>query len=179
MLRIVHSGQGFCTAEFFIGTKSYLEVSPVKQVGAELLWLERNWGAQGPSPNCCPQQLLWGQLWRAQVLSKHMVWSGSCNRSLLPGSLCSSPSFVGLLQGHLYLTPPSRASSCPLWVELVFSSWEGPWQPLIFAKLHSNHYQFPKIFHHPKKKPVPISCCSPFPSPSISTCQALIYFPPL
>lgn len=41
VLRIVHSGQGFCTAEFFVGTKSYLEVSPVKQVGAELLWLER------------------------------------------------------------------------------------------------------------------------------------------
>ena len=31
VLRSVHSSQGFCIAEFFVGTKSYLEVSPVNR----------------------------------------------------------------------------------------------------------------------------------------------------
>ena len=164
MLRAVHSSQEFCITEFFTGTNPYLEVSPVKQEGAELLWLERKWGAQGPSPNCRPQQLIQGQLWRAQVLSKQTLWSGSCNLYLLPGSL-ELPILCGLLQGHLYLTPPSRVSPGPLWVELLFSSWEGPWQPLIFAKLYRNHYQSPQIFHHPKMCPLAVTLYSP-PPPS-------------
>ena len=165
VLRSVHSSQGFCIAEFFVGTKSYLEVSPVNRWEQSCFGWRGSEGPRAHRPAAVRSSSYEGSSGEPEY--EVNMWLGldlaicTCCLALLS----SSPSSVGILQGHFYLTPPSRVSPCPLWVELVFSSWERPWQPLIFAKLYSNHDQFPQIYHHPKKKPVPISCCSPLPSP--------------